>query len=239
MALARVQGTTKKTASNTTVCNLSGLFPAQPTVGNAIIVFAIIWRSGTRTVASCTDNFSNPYTEAVAIAGGTNPYVSLWYCPKITTTGTPFNLSLTGSAGTGGQWWVASAVEISGVGTGLTVDKTATASGTSAAPSSGTTAALTASDVVLAAAHSINAAQGSITVVTATPTWTQEVEELTSSDSTGEADSRLLTSATGTTPSCSWTDTASNAWAGAIVAFAGPAAAGAAETTHAVVILPL
>jgi hypothetical protein len=111
-------------------------------------------------------------------------------------------------------------VEVSGVTPGLVVDKSSSASGTSSAPATGVTAALTAAETFQVAVHAIAAAQASITVGVVSPAWTQEYEELPFTFSAGEADSRITTSSVGTTPSASWTDTASAVWAAVLVAFA-------------------
>jgi hypothetical protein len=160
------------------------------------------------------------------------------YCAKITTSAAPFTVTLTLAGGVTG-YWEAAAIEVSGVGTGLSVDQTVGQSATSAAPSTGTTAALTGSEVIVAAVHAIGANQGSITVQVVSPTWTEEFENLSYSTTiAGEGDTRIVTGAAGTTQTGSWTDTASATWGAALAAFKGSAPA-AAETARPYVVLPL
>src|SRR5262245_51415381 len=219
MALARVQATPKTNFANSATC-VFNWFATPPTVGNAIVVIANVWRSGTQTVTGCTDNYGNAYTQVTQV-NNLAPVSTIWYCPSLTATGANFEVRLHGTASN--MYWVAVAIEISGVGTGLVVDQTATATGNAPTqPSTGVTAALAANDVLLAATFAIEQPQASIAVVSATPAWTQEFEELPFTHIAGEGDSRILTAGSGTTQSCSWTIPSLAKWASSIAAFKAP-----------------
>jgi len=222
MALARVQASAKATQASATSITFTMATP--PTVGNGLLVFVHFFYSATPTL-TCADNRGNAYTLAVSQKLNTSN-ARIYVCPIVTTSAAPFQITV--SAPTGAIWWVAQAVEVSGVGSGLAIDKTISATGTSAAPATGATAALTASEVVQAASHAIVVAQASITVVSATPTWFEEFQELTLSFIAGEANTRVVTSATGTTPSCSWTDVSSGQWSAVLAAFSATAPAAVA-----------
>jgi hypothetical protein len=115
----------------------------------------------------------------------------------------------------------ANAIEVSGVGSvGLAVDQVSSGSlGSSTTPSSGSTPALTTSEALLVAALGCNTSKGSITAQVVSPVWTQEIEELSNAHAVGETDSRIVSSALGTTPSGQWTLNTADSWVAAIVAF--------------------
>ena len=205
MALAKVQSTASAQANGT--INLT--FATQPILGNGIVVSVLAWN--VTSAASCADNQGNGYFR---IETGGGPSVAQFYCPLIVTTGTPFTVSLTG-----GTWKAGIAIEVSGVGTGLGIDKSSVATGTGTTPNSGSTAALTASEVFVVGNCALNTAQASITVASVSPTWNQEFESLTTANIAGETDSRILTSASGITTSISWTLSSSSGWAALVVAY--------------------
>jgi len=208
MALARVQATPSQHGDGSSV----GLvFASPPAVGNAIVVGVLSYG---QDATGCTDNYGNTYSLAVSRFGVT-PRLAVYYCSKVTTSGASFTVTPTW----GSTDYLAIAIEISGVGSGLVVDKTASNTGGGTTPSTGTTAALTANNVLLVALHAIANTQTSITVESVSPAWTEEAEFLPFSDVPGEIDTRILTSGLGTTASCSWTDTGFGSWNAAIVGF--------------------
>jgi hypothetical protein len=215
MALARVQATGRVSAAATTSVSLT--FATPPTVGNAIIVLAARYQPAGATI-SCADNRGNPYTLAVTV--GPNPMgAAIFSCAALTASAAPFTVTLTFSGGSTGYWETA-ALEVSGVGTGLTVDQSVSQSATSATPSTGTTPALTVNEVLLAAVHAIGANQASLVVQTVSPAWTEEFENLNySATVAGEGDTRIVTGATGTTQTCSWTAATAATWGAALAAF--------------------
>ena len=208
MAITRVQAAPKGTGNPNNIT-----FTTPPAVGSGIIVSIIAW-NGTIGAAACTDNRGNSYTRAITVANGA-PQVGIYYCPRVLTTGAPFTITFTGAGS------YATAIEVSGLAAGemLAVDRTATSTGTSATPSTGTTAALTGADDLAVIVLSHNTSLSSLVVETVSPPWVQDVEDLTGGYATGESDSRSLTALAGTTQSGSWVCSASSQWAAAIAVF--------------------
>jgi len=211
MALTRVQATARVDA---TTGALALTFSTPPTVGNAIVV-TVVGHNGNSIATRCTDNQGNSYIRSLGRANSSLSGVTQFLCPRVTATGTPFTITVTHHT-----WSIANAIEISGVGDGLTIDRVVSAIGTSITPASGSTGALASSEVILVGAFGTQTGQSSITVASVTPAWTQEFESLTTTYTVGEADSRILSSATGLTPSISWTlGSSSAAWAAGLVAY--------------------
>lgn len=210
MALARAQAIARTTAA-------SASFASPPSVGNGILVEISQWHGSGTMPSSVTDNRGNVYT-LVAQRGSGNSSASIFVCSLIAATGSPFTITVGGA-----QVWQWSAQEISDVGTGLVLDRIATANGTGTAVSTGAMSALRATDEILAAVVTVPATQASLTVEALSPTWTEEFEFLTYaafSTVAGEADTRIVSSAVGTTPSANWTLATSGAWVAAAAAFA-------------------
>jgi len=236
MALARVQGTAKVIADNaaTIAMTLSTL----PIVGNGLIVPISAWGGSGFPTGGCADNRGNTYTRAV-VATQANIRAVVYVCAKVATSAAPFTVTVTP---TGNTYMIGNVIEVSGVGTGLAVDQTSSGINGGAGdttPTSGATPALTASEAVLVAALGCNTTKGSITVAVVSPTWTQEIEELSNAHAVGETDSRIVTSAAGTTPVAQWTLNAVDAWAAALAAFKAGVAAGAGESARAFILGPL
>lgn len=216
MALSRVQATGKVSGNNVTAFAMTVASP--PTVGNSLVVGLVTWELRNFATIACTDNRGNTYGLAQQSAGGA-PCVAVYHCAVIATTGTPFTITVTFPAATD---VVGVAVEVSGVGSGLTVDQAVTAGAASGtAPSTGATAALSASEVFVLGAMGTSSAQASITVAVVSPTWTQELEELSTALVAGEVDSRILTGVSGATTSASWTLASGGIWRTVLVAFKG------------------
>jgi len=219
MALARVQSSNK---TNVLAVAVTITFPTPPSVGNGLIVFTNFY-GGPIIPTTCTDNHGNTYSLATYRVNG-SAVCGIFYCPIIAATGSPFTITANKSgSGSVTVYWVARAVEFSGVGTGLLVDQLIGATGTSTTPNTGSTAALTGAESLQAAAHAILESHSSITVGAVTPAWTQEFEELPNNQIAGEADTRIVSASSGTTPNCGWTVAPSaRAWAAVIVAFKVP-----------------
>lgn len=215
MAFARVQAAPKVTGGSATSIPIT--FSTPPTVGNGIIVPVVTW-GGNLTGTTCADNRGNSYNVAVAFKHtGSAPGVVIAYCPKLVATGGPFTITVTVAAGI---YWVGTAIEVSGVGSGLNVDRTVTRqdnSGTTFLTDS--TAALFNDEVFACAVVSLGSGQGSLTVEGVSPAWTQEVEDLSFTWSVGEVDTRVLTGVVGTPQSCSWAGTTGTTSATALACF--------------------
>jgi hypothetical protein len=214
VALTRVQATGKVIGDSVT--SIAITFATPPTIGNAIVVPAILWGSAAPT-PTCADNRGNTYTLAVARIGGGSAHVAIFVCGRVAASSAPFTITLTATAGI---YFVANAIEIGGLGIGaLVVDQTASNTGGTTTPTTGTTAALSVNDILLVAAYSVTGSEASITVESVSPAWTQEVEELSFVHAVGESDSRILTAGLGTTASCSWTVPIATGYNAAIAAF--------------------
>src|SRR5262245_16650586 len=231
MALTRVQAIPEAKGNSSTI-TLTG-FPSAPTVGNAIVVPLLYWGGATSGATSCSDNQGNTYAAATTLLSNSNAKLIIYYCSRITATGTPFTITITG-----GSYYVATAIEVTGLsGNDLVVDAAATASGNSTTPATGSTAALSANDAFLLAGYAYDISLSSSVVQSVTPAWFEEIEDLSWSWAVGEADTRSLTTASGTTQSCTWTLSGSSAsWVAALVAFkaSGAAAATAGRVTQLV-----
>jgi len=205
----RVQTTAKLQRSNTNTATIT-FAGAQPTVGNAIVIPIIGWNSGS---ISATDNYGNTYNLARQTNNG-SVNVHALYCGRVNASGSGFTINVLSSVN---QYWILCAIEVTNIGTGLTANQTAVATGNSTAPSVTTPTLLsTSTDAFLLGVMGCGGGQSSITVAGG---WTQEVEELPFSIVPGEADSKSITGAVGTTETVSWTLASSATWATAIVVF--------------------
>jgi hypothetical protein len=239
MALTRVQATPK--ANGGAVSSLAVTFGTQPVVGNGIAVTLLCGQGTPPPASSVTDNRGNTYLLALTQGLPTvQTALAVYYCPKITATGTPFTIT---AAFGGGRDAVLLAVEVGGLGANsLAVDQTAGAGGTSAAPATGATAALTADEVFLVSALSTNNYAGAYNVESVSPAWTEEVEHVTFSAQSGEVDTRIRTGVVGTTQSCSWVAAGGSVlWGAGLVAFkvSAPVGTSSRVTQDAVELLSL
>lgn len=221
MALTRVQvapGTS--VGGNTSVASVT--FTTTPIVGNAIVVPVIFW-SAYSNALTCTDTQGNTYTLVVQSAANVGASVAIFSCNAITATGSPFTVTV--HAPTTASYFTFTAVEVHDL---TALDKTASSTGSSAAPTTGSTAPLgTPSDAIAFIACSVAANMASLTVQALTPPWLQEIQQLSfSSHAAGESDDRILYGVGGTTQSGNWTLAPSGtpAWSAAIAVFTGVAA---------------
>jgi hypothetical protein len=215
MALTRVQVATARSTSGVGTASVS--FSSPPTVGNGVLL-AILNTGGATT--GCSDNRGNTYTRAVFQAAATNHHAAIYLCASIGTSAGPFTVSVALPGGL--LYYTLVLIEVGNVGTGLVSVQTQSGTGFSAAASTGTTAGLGAAEVFLLAAVAVGAAEASIVVGTVTPPWTQEAETLDfTTGQAGEQDSRILTGASGTTQTVSWTLASGQWWSAVLGAFAG------------------
>lgn len=219
MALARVQTTGEVLAANQVSVNLT--FPAPPTVGNAVVVLINSYRGSGGPgfpAGGVTDNRGNAYTQ-VTFNTNSSGGAGIYYCPKITGTGTPFTITFNSGASLTG--FTASAIEVSGITTGLTVHRLLNVTGTSTTPSTGSTAPILASEVLVAAVVGCVNSVASVTVGVVAPAFTEEHEHITAgSGAVGEADTRIVTTAAGTIQSASWTLGTNQGWIALLAVFA-------------------
>ena len=237
MALVRVQTTAKATGAGASLAVTSAVRRPSGTRPCSLIIGRLNGIS--YPLATCTDNYGNPYVRAAAISqtAGTDTAAAIYRCAAVAVTGAGFTITVTHAAGVN---QTGCAIEISGVGAGLVLDQIKTAIGTSADPATGVTPALTADDEIVVAAYTTSGDQASITVESVSPAWTQEFEQLASTSAgVGEADSRLLTGALGTTTSCSATFGASGNWSAALATFKAGAALAVAERVETFLMLPV
>jgi hypothetical protein len=186
-------------------------FATPPTVGNAIVVPFVMYSVA---VPTCTDSSGNSY-QLVAIKRNGTGAAGVFASRKVAATGSPFTVTISG-----GLDYEACAIEVGGVVNSLIVDQTTGQTGTSAAPSTGSTTGLSSANVFVVAVAALQANQTAITVEAVTPTWTQELENFNyTATVAGEADSRALTGVQSTPQSCSWTNSTTSAWSAVIVAF--------------------
>lgn len=229
MALARVQVSTVATVNGW--INVATSFPVSPTVGNGIaVIFTAQCASILSSTITCVDNRGHTYTLAISRVNG-NAQTLIFYLSKVVTNTAPFTITLT-FGGAGPNVFANGnviAIEVGGVITGLAPANSTGSTGASQAIVTGAMTALAISETFLVAAFCQVATLTGSTVEVVSPIWTEEYEQLSVAYGPGEINSRILTSASGTTPSCSWTVTGAGVtavWASAIVAFKDGIASG-------------
>lgn len=139
MVAAFVQSTTASESANATPLTTSAI----TTTSTNLLVAGISYDSGTlNTITGITDSKGNTWLKAIELDAAA--LLSLWYCAGI-TGGSGHTLTIAYNDGVGSA---ISCVlqEFSGVATSSPLDKTISAQGTSAAPSSGATATTTQAD---------------------------------------------------------------------------------------------
>lgn len=215
MALSVVQTGPKIAVGSIVTTDLT--FSSPPTVGNGIIIPVLGFTSIGLAGGSFADNHGNTY--ALAVSNFTSSIsVAIFYCRQIEATGSPFTMTFTIP---GGAWVVSAPLEIGGVGEGLLIDRTTSATGSSTTPATGNLAALTKDSVMLVGCCAAGGNLTSVTVESLSPAWVQAFEHLSFAQQPGEADTRILSSgALGTTPAGNWTIDPTRIWSAAIAAFA-------------------
>jgi hypothetical protein len=225
MAFTRVQATAK---ASSFASSFNITFSGTPVVGNSIII-QIMTANGAGAYSGVTvsDNQANGGNLYLVSAPVTK--CGIIFCPYIYAASGTFTISIAGLPFT---THVYNAVEIAGGGAaGIQIDHQVSGTGTSTAPATGTTGSFVSNNIYAASVHGIAAAQASITVG---GSFTQEVEDLTNG---GESDYQILTTAAGTTLSCSWTDASSAAWGAMLIGFAPAGAAGGGATASSAAYL--
>jgi hypothetical protein len=222
MALSRVQATGRVTASAVGSVALS--FATAPTVGNGIVVTVIAYTNTAAPAGGCTDNRGNIFVQAITRKQGFLN-ASIYFLPILlpSASAAPYQITITVDGFS--TYFESAAVEVGGVGLGLTMDQVVGATAASGtAISTGTSAAVAGAEIFVAAACAIGANQASITAEVLSPAWVQEFENLNySSTIAGEGDTRIRSSAAGTTQVGNWTAATTAASASVLVAFVASA----------------
>lgn len=192
---SRVQTTPK---AGGTASSVPLTFATPPTVGNAIVVPLSIWIES--KVIAVTDNRGNAYQLAASqIVQAGDIRTGIWFCPAITSTGSPFIVTVSITTGT---FYLTGAIEVVGK---LAVDQIASQAGGGAATSTkstGLTPPLTANNIFVVAALGV---RNGLASLVADAGWNQEWEELNGANQPGEVDTKILSGAAGTTIGCNWT----------------------------------
>lgn len=224
MALARVQKSTATSSTGIAPPSITTIFTTPPTAGNGIIVFLMATDPTGITdqfTSTCRDSAHNDYLPAGVAAVGL-AFAGIWYLPKIAAGSVPASVTVTFGGSVAHATVIA--VEVSGVVNGLKVH--ASAAGThpndefvTANPTTGPSQVITYNDVFVAAVNSFPAGGSSVLVLGSG--WTQEVEQGNTIAGCGEADTKVVAAAAGTTQSASWLWSTSGAreWAAVLVVF--------------------
>ena len=223
MAIAFVKSTGKARVAS--AGSVAASFASLPAAGNFIAVRAWGWHSGGTfdlTATGCTDNQGNTYTRAVWLAKP-NAGVAIYYAANIGTPSGTFTITVS-PADASGNIIIIEASEYSGVATITPLDVTASSSGNSGEPHSGTTAAAAKNDQLLVAVAESN---NSHPQTWTTPTdWTERVLETDNSTYQGGQGIERIISAAGTRAAQFDVSGATAIWAACIAAFNAAAAAG-------------
>ncbi len=228
MAIANVQVATKANADATST--IAKTFATTPVAGNTIIVVVWALGGGGSNTWSCADNKGNTYNLAVRKTHtSTNGEIAIFYAENIASSAT-FTVTCTSSGSMSAG--VLSISEWSGLATSSSLDKTTSNSGSSSAPSTGSTGTLAqAAELVIAAWGAFSTFQGG-TISVDDGTYTQMVEEQSAGSglyAPGEADYKIVSATTA--QNVSWTWERSNDWLGVIATFKEAAAAAGQPTS--------
>lgn len=192
MALARVQATPQVVTSSAS--SVAVTFSTPPIIGHGVVV-GVASHDGL-VADTCTDNHGHTYIRAKQQHESTAfMVVDLFYCAALTATGSPFTVTVAGSAGAR----LAVAIEVN---SGLAVDQTAGGNTATNIAATGATLPLTDAEVFLVAAVSTNGGSF-VTVGSGAVTWIEEAESL--AGQWGEINSGIVTGALGMTPGATWT----------------------------------
>lgn len=212
MAVVWVRNSTK--GSTAGADSITSSFAALPAAGNAIVVTCWAFSSNAFATGNVTDNQGNTYTfieERANVSGDAR--AATYYALNIGAPSGTFTVTLNMSGASDAM--VVGSAEFSGVAVTGALDQHTTGQGTSAAPSTGTTASTSQADEV---------AVGTVEIGTngpyVTPSgWSQIIEEDDNSGIQGGESVYQILSAVGT-PAATWS-TGSVGWSGCIATFKG------------------
>lgn len=215
MAITRSQTTGKFRVS--AGASATGTFGAAPSVGDLVIVGFWGYAGPLWGPIDCTDNQGTRYALIARSVTNGNVTAAAWLGVvkassgsfQVTVAAAPNQSSVLYGAGCATSWTTDAAWAI--------FDEVARNTGSSTAPSTGSTATLaTADELVVAVLAAGGTDQASITVESVSPAWTEEAEELSyATYIPGEMDSRIVNATTA--QSCSWTLASSASWSCVVV----------------------
>lgn len=131
------------------------------TAGNALIVLVSYFSSGTDGAITVSDNRGNTWTTRVAAQTG-NGQSRIAICEALNVAGGATTITVT-SSGTGDQYITADAVEVASLPAASAFDVSATNTGASTTPSTGTTAATAQADEIAFAVFGTESSGGMAT----------------------------------------------------------------------------
>ena len=227
MAIAFVKSTGKARVSS--AGSVAASFASLPSAANFIGVRTWGWHSGgtfNLPATGCSDNQSNTYSQAVKI-NKPNAGVAIYYAENIGSPSGTFTITVAPDDASA-NIIILEASEYSGLVTSGALDVTASNSGNTGEPDSGTTAAAAQNDeLLIAVAESNNSHPQTWT----TPTdWTERVLETDNSTYQGGQGIERIISAAGTRNVAFDVSGATAIWAACIAAFKAAAGGGATGT---------
>jgi len=169
-----------------------------PTNGNALVIEISGWNAGNLAFAAgnVTDNKGNTWLLAKTVSNNNGHGASaIFYVEKVAGASGTYTITV-GSNKNSGNWFDCAVFEVSGIGSKLNLGNTNSATGQSPANPTTGAAAVTHTEELIAAAMEIASAEGSISVESTSPAWTQDFEQLSFvNNSPGEGDSKIVSSA--------------------------------------------
>lgn len=190
------------------------------TAGSMLVLCAEGWNNGVGgfSIFTPTDSQLNTWHLAIESDPNTNDRTEIYYAYNV-TGGASFQVTIAPGI-PAGNYYTWSITEVPGALTTDPLDKTSKNTGTSTAPSSGATAAVSQNEEILFAAFSSNGAANpaTLTVELLSPAWTEIIEQTNgATNQLGELDRRSITG--GGAVTANWTQTNNVAWTAAIATF--------------------
>lgn len=202
--------TQTQSGTNNATTTVTLTYPKTILGGNGDLLVAAVTFNATTTITGCTDG-TNAYTQAKHVANGALS-VDIWYFANPTTkpAGTTLTCTFAGAA-TGALQWAE--YQVPG-GAAVSLDQTASNTGTGTAITTGTTSPLTqATELIFGVGGNISNASVGVT----TSGLTDHVNVISNAISSQDSGGLISQATTGT--SLSLTNGNSVAWAGAIATF--------------------
>ena len=205
----------------------TGSFGSPVTAGNTIVLLASCYNASGATISSSAPlyNGSTPSGSAKLkdlqspIAGGDSVYCAIWMMPDVAGGGTSVGLTVTNGGNVSSTGLIA--LEVSGLGSSPSLDQSASDSGNSTDPTSGTTGAITAAPELVVAID----VQFAVSLTAPGSPWTtyQAGADYT-------AFGHQVVASSGGTYAYACTSSSSAPWSGVIATIQGTAASGVSGT---------